>query len=108
MLSGIKSYRENYDDFDIDLRDCKFLGEGHNGCVYLMPDGRVIKIFKEKGVDFKEWYMLMGQYDTIVFAEAPNDEVMASAAMELSSLGNVHSETMRAFSMDETRKLLGG
>lgn len=58
MLAGIRSYRENYDDFDIDLRDCKFLGEGHNGCVYLMPDGRVIKIFKERKCCKNEYYIL--------------------------------------------------
>ncbi|MBU3196090.1 protein kinase [Clostridium algidicarnis] len=33
-----------YYDFDINLLDCKFLGEGHNGIVYLLPDGNVIKI----------------------------------------------------------------
>lgn len=29
---------------DIDLFKCKFLGKGHNGIVYLLPDNRVIKI----------------------------------------------------------------
>lgn len=33
-----------YYDFNINLLDCKFLGEGHNGIVYLLPDGNVIKI----------------------------------------------------------------
>jgi predicted Ser/Thr protein kinase len=31
---------------DIELKDCKYLGEGHSGRVYLMPDGKVLKIFK--------------------------------------------------------------
>lgn len=29
----------------IDLKYCRYLGEGHSGKVYLMPDGKVIKIF---------------------------------------------------------------
>lgn len=29
---------------DINLFECKFLGRGHNGIVYLLPDGKVIKI----------------------------------------------------------------
>lgn len=30
------------------LRKGEFLGSGHNGIVYLLPDKKVIKIFKEK------------------------------------------------------------
>lgn len=32
--------------FGVDLTGSKFLGQGHSGMVYLMPDGRVMKIFK--------------------------------------------------------------
>ncbi|KPU43609.1 hypothetical protein OXPF_30500 [Oxobacter pfennigii] len=42
--SGYKNLAEK---FNIDLRECKFLGEGHNGIVYLLPDGKIIKIFKK-------------------------------------------------------------
>jgi predicted Ser/Thr protein kinase len=30
----------------INLDDCKYLGKGHSGEVYLMPNGKVIKIFR--------------------------------------------------------------
>lgn len=30
------------------LRKGEFLGSGHNGIVYLLPDKKVIKVFKEK------------------------------------------------------------
>lgn len=46
------------EDFDVDLRDCKFLGEGNNGIVYLMPDGKVIKICKEPRKCRKEYSIL--------------------------------------------------
>jgi len=29
---------------DINLFECKFLGKGHNGIVYLLPDNKVIKV----------------------------------------------------------------
>lgn len=36
------------------LRKGEFLGSGHNGIVYLLPDKKAIKIFKEKKVCKKE------------------------------------------------------
>ncbi|MCM0649282.1 protein kinase [Clostridium swellfunianum] len=39
---GRKNYSSKYTD--IDLFECKFLGKGHNGIVYRLPDGKVIKI----------------------------------------------------------------
>ncbi|MGO5066476.1 protein kinase [Clostridium sporogenes] len=36
------------------LRKGEFLGSGHNGIVYLLPDKKVIKVFKEKKVCKKE------------------------------------------------------
>lgn len=39
---GRKNYSSKYTD--INLFECKFLGKGHNGIVYRLPDGKVIKI----------------------------------------------------------------
>jgi len=40
-----KKNKHNYNKYsDINLFDCKFLGNGHNGAVYLLPDNKVIKI----------------------------------------------------------------
>jgi predicted Ser/Thr protein kinase len=39
---GRKNESDKYSD--IDLFECKLLGKGHNGIVYRLPDGRVIKI----------------------------------------------------------------
>lgn len=35
-------------DVPVDLKKCKYLGKGHSGEVYLMPDKKVIKIFKSE------------------------------------------------------------
>ena len=42
-----KLYKRYIENFDINLLDCRPLGEGHNGIVYLLPEGKVIKICYE-------------------------------------------------------------
>jgi predicted Ser/Thr protein kinase len=40
-----KKKKYNYDESsDINLFNCKLLGKGHNGAVYLLPDNKVIKV----------------------------------------------------------------
>lgn len=48
----------------------------------------------------------MGQYDMIVISEAPDDETAARAALTLGSAGSVRTETFRAFTEDEYRKII--
>jgi len=67
----------------------------------------VKEAFRKLGAEVKDFYLLMGRYDTMIIAEAPNDEVMATAALALGSMGNVRSETLRAFSEDEFRRIVG-
>jgi uncharacterized protein with GYD domain len=64
--------------------------------------------FRQAGADMKTLYLTMGQYDLVVVIEAPNDETMARIALTLGSQGNVRTETMRAFTEDEFRKIAGG
>lgn len=53
------SLYENYiKNFDINLLECKFLGKGHNGAVYLLPEGKVIKICYETNSCKNEYYIL--------------------------------------------------
>jgi uncharacterized protein with GYD domain len=42
----------------------------------------------------------------VVVSEAPNDEVMARLALTLGSHGNVHTETLRAFTETESRQIV--
>lgn len=51
-------YDEYIKNFNTNLLDCKFLGKGHNGIVFLLPNGKVIKIcFTEKSCR-SEYYIL--------------------------------------------------
>jgi uncharacterized protein with GYD domain len=64
--------------------------------------------FRKAGAEMKAFYLTMGQYDFITIIEAPSDEIMARIALALGGQGNVRTETMRAFTEDEYRKVIGG
>jgi uncharacterized protein with GYD domain len=67
---------------------------------------RIRQQFKEAGAEVKEFYALMGQYDTMIVAEAPNDEVMAKLNLMVDSSGNVTSQTLRAFDEKQWKKMV--
>jgi len=58
------------------------------------------------GGEVKQFYLVMGQYDTVFVLEAPNDETAAKIALTIGSSGNVRTETLRAFTEDEYRKII--
>ena len=62
--------------------------------------------FKGMGAELKDFYLVMGQYDIILVTEAPNDETVAKIALTLGSLGNVRTESFRAFKEDEYREIV--
>lgn len=69
---------------------------------------RLRNIFRQNGAEVKDFYLMMGQYDSMFIVEAPNDETMAKLALLIALEGNVRSETHRAFSQDEFRKIVSG
>jgi uncharacterized protein with GYD domain len=64
------------------------------------------KLFKSMGIKLKEFYLVLGRYDTVAILEAPNDEAVAKAALIVGSLGAVRTDTLRAFKEDEYRKII--
>ena len=64
------------------------------------------KAYKQAGAELKQFFLVTGQYDCVVIVEAPNDEVVAKLALALGAAGNVRSETFRAFTEDEYRKIV--
>jgi len=63
------------------------------------------KAFKKLGVEIKDTYLTMGRYDLVCVIEGPNDETVARALLSLGSQGNVQTETLKAFTEDEFRKI---
>jgi len=66
------------------------------------------KAFEAAGVKMKDFYMVTGQYDMITVLEAPDDIALAKVILSLTGQGNIASETCRAYSEDEYRRILGG
>jgi len=48
----------------------------------------------------------MGHYDVVVIMEAPDDKAISGLMLGLCALGNVKSETLRAFSTQEMTQIL--
>ena len=60
---------------------------------------------KDAGGELKAYYLTMGQYDAIAVVEMPSDEAYAKLLLKVAASGNVTSETLKAFTEDEARKI---
>jgi len=61
---------------------------------------------KKLGVTVKDVYWTLGQYDIVLILEAQDDMAAAELGLSLGRLGNVRTQTMRAFGSAEVIKLL--
>lgn len=59
-------------------------------------------------VKIKQIHWTMGRYDVVVVMEAPDDEAVTRLMLGLSALGNVRSETLRAYSAQEMAQIIKG
>ena len=62
--------------------------------------------FQALGVELVDFYLVMGQYDMVAITEAPDEETAVKATLALGSKGSVRTETLRAFTEDEYRRLI--
>ncbi len=62
--------------------------------------------FRAMGAEIKETYLVMGRYDFVFVAEAPDDETAAKLVLASGSLGNIRTETLKAFTEEEYRQLV--
>ena len=51
-------------------------------------------------------FWTMGAYDVVLLLDAPDDETVSAFSLKLGSLGNVKSQTMRAFGREEMESIL--
>ena len=62
---------------------------------------------KTFGVAVKEIVWTQGRYDIVTLVDAPDESSAMSLNLSLAALGNVRTETMRAFSATEMTKIIG-
>ncbi len=62
---------------------------------------------EKAGVKVKDIYWTMGNHDVVIVAESPDDESMAAVLIALGRLGNVTTQTLRAFSVNEMENIIG-
>jgi uncharacterized protein with GYD domain len=58
------------------------------------------------GVSIKHMYWTLGQYDQVCVFDAPDDETAASVLLGADMLGNIRTQTLRAFTTSEMEKIL--
>jgi uncharacterized protein with GYD domain len=64
------------------------------------------KAMAEKlGIAMKSVHYTVGAYDIVAVVEG-SDEAVTSALLKLGSLGNIRTQTMRAFSSEEMRTII--
>ena len=65
------------------------------------------KAAESEGGKIHGWYLTMGQYDAVLISEFPSDEACARFALSAGALGNISTETLKAFTETEYRKIIG-
>ena len=65
------------------------------------------ELMSQFGAQLRETYWTVGPYDVVVVADAPDDEAATAFVLALGAQGNVRTTTMRAFSADEMRGIIG-
>jgi uncharacterized protein with GYD domain len=63
--------------------------------------GQAAEMAKGFGCEMKEIYWTLGNYDIVTIIDAPDDESLAAFGVALGSLGNVRTQTLRAFTKSE-------
>ncbi len=66
------------------------------------------EILNRHGSQLKAFYLTMGRYDIVAIIEAPDDATAAKIALTVGSAGHISTETLRAFTEDEFREIVGG
>lgn len=64
------------------------------------------KALKDMDGEFKSFFLTMGDYDMVAVYEAPDDAVAARFNLQLGMLGNVRTQTLKAFPEAAYREII--
>jgi uncharacterized protein with GYD domain len=65
------------------------------------------KMAKTFGVTVKDIYWTQGRYDIVTILEAPDETSAMSLSLSLGALGNIRTESLRAFSAADMATIVG-
>jgi uncharacterized protein with GYD domain len=65
------------------------------------------KALAADGIKLLNFYMVTGSHDIVIISEAPDDEAMAKSMLRTLSQGGITTQTSRAFTEEEYRKIIG-
>jgi uncharacterized protein with GYD domain len=61
---------------------------------------------KKAGANVKELFWTLGSYDIVAIVEAPDTETVTAIGLSVAKLGNVRTQTLRAFNEAEMSAIL--
>jgi uncharacterized protein with GYD domain len=61
---------------------------------------------EKMGLKVRDSFWTLGPYDVVLLLEAPDDQNVTAFTLKLGSLGNVKTQTMRAFRSEEMEGIL--
>jgi uncharacterized protein with GYD domain len=62
---------------------------------------------KKCGASVKEVFWTLGEYDIVAVVEAPDDISVTALGLSSGALGNVRTQTLRAFTQEDMKSILG-
>ena len=62
---------------------------------------------KKCGATVKDVFWTLGEYDVVAIVEAPDDVSMTALGLSSGALGNVRTQTLRAFTQGEIKTIVG-
>ena len=65
------------------------------------------QLAKTFGVTVKDVFWTQGRYDVVTIVEAPDEASAMSLSLSLGALGNVRTESLRAFSSADMETIVG-
>jgi uncharacterized protein with GYD domain len=64
------------------------------------------ELAQKHGLKLEQAYWTVGPYDMVAIFEAPDDEAISAHLLEIGSLGNVRTTTLRAYDEEEMSGIL--
>jgi uncharacterized protein with GYD domain len=65
-----------------------------------------VELAQKAGVKVKDLYWTLGRCDLITITEAPDDGAVTALLLSVGALGNVRTETLRAYSAEDMERIL--